>query len=107
MKTKTHGLFRPLMAICLVALSAMALSACSATSYQRQHQTSELECKQLQSRGLISLEQKRLCIKGQSYQNFSEQAVAQESQKSPCPCCEGQDHKEHDKAKPCPYQKQK
>lgn len=110
---------KSMLQLAAVILVSVTLTACANTGFEKKNIYSERECKSLHARGLISLEQKNLCRKGQDFQTLSEQngqsssAVTQSSMASgmamkhgkDCPCCKsGQcsmlkkssmDHTEH------------
>lgn len=56
-----------LFAISLLSAFVLGLTACTSTNFKPAHHTSAYECKRLQNRGLISLEQERLCRMGQPF----------------------------------------
>lgn len=57
--------------ISLLSALALGLTACAPTNFKPAHHTSAYECKRLQNRGLITLEQERACRMGQPYDNQS------------------------------------
>lgn len=56
-----------LFAISLFSALVLGLTACTPTTFKAAHHTSDYECKRLQNRGIINLEQERLCRKGQTF----------------------------------------
>lgn len=56
-----------LFTISLLSALVLGLTACTPTNFKPAHHTSAYECKRLQNRGLISLEQERQCRMGQSF----------------------------------------
>lgn len=64
--------FTKISAISLVSALALGLTACTPTSFNPAHHTSAYECKRLQNRGMISLEQERACRMGQPYHPISD-----------------------------------
>lgn len=53
--------------ILTISVLAVGLTACAPTNFKPAHHTSAYECKRLQNRALISLEQERACRMGQPY----------------------------------------
>jgi hypothetical protein len=56
-----------LFSISLFSALVLGLTACTPTNFKPAHHTSAYDCKRLQNRGLISLEQERLCRMGQPF----------------------------------------
>ena len=53
--------------ILTISVVAVGLTACTPTNFKPAHNTSAYECKRLQNRSLITLEQERACRMGQPY----------------------------------------
>lgn len=109
---------KSILQLATVILVSVTLTACASTGFEKKNSYSERDCKSMHARGLISLEQKNLCRKGQDFQTVAEQqnpsssAISQSSMtdmtmehQKDCPCCKsGQcpmmkkgsmDHSEH------------
>jgi len=101
---------KSMLQLAAVILVSVTLTACANTGFEMKNNYSERDCRNMHARGLISLEQKNLCRKGQDFQTISEQqsqspAVSKSSMTSgmamkhgqDCPCC---------KSGQCPMMKQ-
>lgn len=63
--------FTKLFSISSVVALALGLTACTPANFKPAHHTSAYECKRLQNRGLIDMQQERLCRMGQPYDKAS------------------------------------
>ena len=63
--------FSHLFAISLTIALALGLTACTSIHFKPVHPTSAYECQRQFQRGMIRLEQERLCRMGQSYDVLS------------------------------------
>ncbi len=77
--------FTNIFSISLLSALAMGLMACTPTNFKPSHHTAAYECKGLQHRGLISLEQERACRMGQPYEHETVTEKAH-THTSDCPC---------------------
>lgn len=62
-----------LFAISTVSALVLGLTACTPTNFKPAHHTSAYDCKRLQNRGIISLDQERQCRMGQTFDVTSPQ----------------------------------
>jgi hypothetical protein len=72
--------FTQLFTITLISALALGLTACTPPNYKPAHHTSAYDCKRLQGRGVITLEQERACRMGQPYDLKSVRSSPQQTQ---------------------------
>lgn len=63
--------FSKIFTVSFISALVLGLTACTPTNFKPARHTSAYECKRLQNRGLITLDQERSCRMGQSFDGAS------------------------------------